>query len=754
MKKTVAGILSFAFFSCIFFSKLSAQQTLILRGRVVDEQTGETLSDANVFDLTSGIGVSTNSYGVYSLSLGKGKRIIRCSLLGYTTRTDTLDITSDKVLNFALKPGNYQLKDVEIVADRRHSGQFRLGQQDIQAMPVVGGESDLMKSLQFLPGVASGNEGANNISVRGSNQWGNLVLLDEAIVFNPNHALSFFSVFNNDAVHDVNLYKSYFPLNYGGRASSVIDVRMKEGNNKESKRKATVGLVSSKVMFEGPLKKDKSSYLVAARFAYPGVTCSLLGNNDDVPNPEMYFYDVNAKFNTIINDRNRIYFSLYSGGDHTVFDELVRGYGMDWGNATSTFRWNHTLNQKTYTNLSAIFSNYYYRYKNYADGLHYLWKSNMQSYQLKYDMEHNTSRNLRIKGGGALHFFTTIPGSIDNYGVFTHVVPYRLNRRKMLDFALYGEVEYRFASRFQLNGGIRLSALRTPSGPDYGASTFIVPEPRAELSYEVNRNHRLNISFNQASQNLHMLSNSSVGIPSDMWVPANEKLKPEIMRQFTAGYEWNQSDRNYTFSLEAFYRKTDHIIDFKDDVNLFMNNTIEKEVEQGESESYGVEFYLSKNRGALTGWASYTLSHARNRLANIRDTEYRPVYDRPHNLKLFLNYNINKRWSLSSTFSYSSGMNLTLPVGKYELHGAVLYIYSSRNGYRAPAFHQLDLSGTYRMRKGTLTCSIINLYGRKNVFSIYAGRGGEEYYKPMDIAQTYKIYLYGIVPSITYSFEF
>ena len=750
MKKSVVCISLFVLLGCSSLSELSAQ-TLVVRGRVVDGQTGEVLSDANVFDYTSGVGVSTNSYGMYSISLEKGKRIIRCSVLGYVTQTDTLNIISDKVLNFALQPGDYQLKDVEVVADRRHTGQFRLGQKDIQALPTVGGEPDLLKSLQFLPGVASGNEGANNISVRGSNQWGNLVLLDEAVVFNPNHALSFFSAFNNDAVQSVNLYKSYFPLNYGGRASSVIDIRMKEGNNKKHKRMATVGLVASKVMFEGPLKKDKSSYLVAGRFAYPGLTCSLLGNKF-APDPQMYFYDVNAKINTIIDDRNRIYFSVYTGGDHTVFDRFVRGYGMDWGNATSTFRWNHVLNHKTYTNLSAIFSNYYYRYKNYSDGLHYLWKSNMQSYQLKYDLEHTASRNLKIKAGGALHFFTTRPGSLDNYGGFTHVVPFQMDRRKMLDVGLYGEIEYRFASRFQLNGGIRLAALYTPSGPGYEGKTFIVPEPRAELSYDLNYNNRLNISFNQASQNLHMLSNSSVGIPSDMWIPANKNLEPEVMRQLAVGYEWNKLDRQYTFSMEAFYRKSDHIIDFKDDVNIFMNNLIEKEVEQGEAESYGVEFYLSKNKGDLTGWASYTLSHVRNRLANIKDTEYRPVYDRPHNLKLFLNYNINKRWSLSSTFSYCSGMNLTLPVGKYEFQGALLYIYSSRNGYRAPAYHQLDLSAAYRMKKGTLTCSIINLYNRKNVFSIYAGRGDVHY--SMDAAKKYKIYLYGIVPSITYSFEF
>lgn len=750
MKESFISLLFVTVLSVVGIGK-SAAQTVVIRGRIVDKQTGEVLAGANIFEQNTENGTSSNAYGLYSMSLKKGVQVIRCSILGYVTRTDTLNLTSNKVIDFALAPDNYLLEMVEVVGDLKHAGQHRLGQKDIQALPVVGGEPDLMKALQYLPGVASGNEGANNISVRGSNQWGNLTLLDEAVVYNPNHALSFFSVFNNDAIQSVDLYKSYFPLNYGGRASSVIDVRMKEGNNKERNRMATIGLVASKVMLEGPLKEDKSSYLVSARFAYPGFTCSTLGGKD-APDPQMYFYDVNAKINTYINDCNRIYFSVYSGGDHTVFDRLVRGYGMDWGNTTATFRWNHVLNQKTFTNLSAIFSNYYYRYKTYSDGLRYLWKSNMQSYQLKYDMEYSASPHLKIKGGSAFHLFTTVPGSLDNYGGFTHVVPYSMDRRKLLDMALYGEVKYRFATHFQLNGGIRLSALYSPSGPTYGAKTFITPEPRAELTYQMNQSNRFNISFNQSSQNLHMLSNSSVGLPSDMWIPVNEKLQPAVMRQLTAGYEWSAADRQYTFSLEAFYRKTDHIIDFKDDVNLFMNNALEGEVEQGTSKSYGLEFYVSKNRGPFTGWMSYTLSRARNYLPNIKDTEYRPVYDRPHNLKVFLNYNFNKRWSLSSTFSYCSGMNLTLPVGKYDFQGVLLYIYSSRNNYRAPAFHQLDLSATYRLNKGVLTCSLINLYNRKNVFSIYAGRGNN--YNSMVSTKVYKVYLYGMLPSLTYSFKF
>lgn len=743
------SIVSFIFF-ILCLAEISSQN-VILRGRVTDAESGEILSDANLFEQNAKTGMATNAYGLYSMTLQRGTCIVRCSMLGYITQTDTLNLVSNKVLNFALKPDNYLLQSVEVLGSRKHSGQLSLTQKDIQALPMIGGEPDLMKSLQYLPGVVSGNEGANNISVRGGNQWGNLVLLDEAIVYNPNHTLSFFSVFNNDAVQKVNLYKSYFPLNYGGRASSVIDVRMKEGNNKERNRTASVGLIASKVLFEGPLKKGKSSYLVSARVGYPSAPLALFGGKI-ASQPSMYFYDVNAKINKTINERNRIYFSLYSGGDHTVFSRLVRGYGMDWGNATATLRWNHVLNEKTYGNWSAIFSNYYYRYKSLSDGLHYLWKSNMQSYQMKYDLEHWFTNRLKVKSGAAAHFFTTMPGEVEKSGEPSNIVPYRMEQRKLLDAALYGEVEYKISPQFLLNAGVRLSALHAPKTQGYGSKTFFLPEPRAELSYYPDRNNRISVSFNQTSQTLHMLSNSSVGLPSDIWVPANALLKPAVMRQVALGYERNIMDRLYTFSVEAYYRKTNRIIDYKDNANIFLNNRIEDEIETGSSKAYGIEFYLTKNRGKFTGWLSYTLSRSRNRLTNIKDTEYRPVYDRPHNLKLFLNYNIGKRLSLSSTFSFCSGMNVTLPTAKYASQGAVLFIYTERNGYRAPAFHQLDISGTYRFNKGrSLTLSVINLYSRKNVFSIYAGREG---YSSMHRSMLYKMYLYGIVPSLTYSFKF
>lgn len=726
----------------------SFAQKVIVRGRVTDVNTGELLSDANVLEQISAQGMATNAYGLYSITLPTGTCILQCSMLGYITWTDTLNLSENKVINIALKPNDYRLRGVEVVGARKHSGQFALNAKDIQALPVAGGEPDLLKSLQFLPGVQSGNEGANNISVRGSSQWGNLVLLDEAVVYNPTHALSFFSIFNNDAIQKVNLYKSYFPLKYGGRSSSVIDVRMREGNSKKRERSASIGLIASKVLFEGPLKKKNGSYLVSGRLGYPGPVVGLLGSNL-TSKPQMLFYDINGKVNISLNDRNRFFFSLYSGGDHTVFNKLVKGYGMDWGNTTATVRWNHVLTNRTTVNTSAIFSNYYYRYKSLSDGLHYLWKSNMQSYQFKSDWETHISNSLSLKSGFNMHWFTTMPGAVRKYGKDSNVMPSQLSRRNLLDMALYAEGEYRFWSRFQLNGGLRLTMLHAPAASIYAAKTYVLPEPRAELSYMPNSFNRVTLSYTEATQSIHMLSSSSVGIPSDMWVPANALLEPSVMKQIALGYEYNFLQRRYTFSVEGYIRRMRHVADYKENANIFQNDQIETEVETGSAKGGGIEFYISKNEGALTGWLSYTLSKVRNTIDGV---EYKPVYDRPHNLKLFLNWNVGQHWALSSTFSYASGMNLTLPVGKYYFQDAVFYIYSGRNGYRAPAFHQLDFAATYRFKKDrTFTLSIANVYNRKNAFAIYAGRDGVV---SAAYSRIYKLYLYGVVPSFTYTFKF
>lgn len=729
-------------------------QQFVVSGRVIDAQTGEILSDANIWDKTDGAGVVSNAYGLYTIRVNAGVCILQCSMLGYTTQIDTLNVDRNSVVNFMLHPSDYQLGQVEVTGSKMHSGQFRLNQKDIQALPVVGGEPDLLKALQYLPGVSAGNMGTNNISIRGSDQWGNLVLLDEAVVYNPNHALSFFSVFNNDAIQKVNLYKSYFPLTYGGRASAVIDVRMREGNTQKREVQATVGIIASKLMLERPFKNRKGSYLISGRVAYPGVWVNLWkSNRSRLKGTEMTFYDVNAKINRNLGDRDRIYFSVYNGGDHTVFERLIKGYGMNWGNTTATFRWNHILNEKIYTNCSAIFSNYYYRYESLRDGLRYLWKSDMQSYQLKYDMEYSHSNALKLKTGVALQRVSTMPGSVKKFedDNKSNIVPYRMESRKMLDMALYGEMEWNFADRFQLNAGVRLSALNTSKTSSFSSQTYLLVEPRAELSYQLEKTGRLVLSYNQASQNMHMLSNSSVGLPSDIWLPANALLKPAVMRQIALGYEKSLGNGVYGLSVEGYYRRTNGVIDYVDDANLFLNNRLESQIlTGGKSKGYGIETSLVKNTGRLSGRASYTFSRAFNRIAGVEEgRDYPSILDRPHNFRLFLNYAISRRWEVASTFSYGSGMNLTMPIAQYQYECHLYYIYSSRNGYRAPAYHQWDVSSTWHLRRGSIAFSIINLYNRKNVFTIYASRAGRN-----TDAQVYKMYLYGVLPSVSYTIKF
>ena len=426
---------------------------------------------------------------------------------------------------------------------------------------------------------------------------------------------------------------------------------------------------------------------------------------------------------------------------------------MNWGNTTATFRWNRVWTDQLSGNFSAIFSNYYYRYKSITDGMKFLWKSNIQSYQLKYDADYAVNNALHIRIGLSAHVFTTMPGSISSWGDFSNVVPYRMDRRSLLDMAAYGEATYKISSAWQLNGGIRLPVFYTPKVGELKQKCYIIPEPRAELFYFPGTGNRLHAAFTQSSQNLHMLSNSSVGIPSDMWIPANGQLKPAVMKQVALGYERSLAKGMYTLSLETYYRKTNHIVDFVDNANIFLNNQIETQLTTGYSKAYGAEFYISKNSGRLTGWISYTFSRARNYIATLGDKEYPPVYDRPHSLKIFLNYEAGRkrRCAFAATFSYNSGMNLTLPIAHYRVNGTAFYIYSTRNGYRAPAFHELNLSMTCKTgKRGRLILSVMNVYNRKNVFTIYTSRDDYDF---SDIGM-HKMYLYGALPSISYQFTF
>lgn len=757
MKKILIILLCFCSYS------LLAQQRVI-HGNVLDAKTGESVVGAYIFGEKSAAGSISNAYGFYSVTFPADEVIFCCSMLGYELFKDTLPQTNNGTVTIRLNPIDYKLQDVVVYAPyQNHAGFHHLSASQIKRLPTMGGEPDLMKTLQFLPGVMSGNDGANNLSVRGGSQWQNLVLLDEAVVYNPNHSLSFFSVFNSDAVKQVDLYKAYIPLAYGGRLSSVMDIHMNEGNNKQLGIKGGVGLLASRLMVEGPIVKEKISFMVSGRYGYPGEVANFLSNIETIGNDiqqlngaDIGFYDINAKVNAILNNKNRLFISFYNSKDRFKSAAFIDDYLMNWGNTTGTLRWNSTFNDKLNVNTTFCMSNYFYDYTQLADGQNYKWKSDMQSYALRNDWDYYFSNRVRIKSGINIEYFTTKPGEIDKATESSNILPYVMESRQSLETVIYSELQLTMNPLWRIIGGIRLAGNYSYANTLLKEKLYLNPEPRFELQFVPDKTTTYSLSGIVTTQNMHLLSNSSIGIPSDIWVPANEKLKPSSAYQISAGYKKQLSNNQYTFSAEGYYKNMQNIVDYKDNANIFMNNKIEEQLEKGWADSYGIEFYLSKNHGPLTGWVSYTLSKATNHIKTVNNGKgYAPVYDRPHDLKLFGTYQISSKWWASSTLTLRSGMNVTMPISHYVYQGSAFYEYTERNGYRAPMFRQLDIAFTYRPEiknrwQSEWVFGVMNVLNRKNVFSMYAGRDRLLLGK----SGAYKMYLHGIMPSISYNFKF
>ncbi|HML71395.1 MAG TPA: carboxypeptidase-like regulatory domain-containing protein [Macellibacteroides fermentans] len=757
MKKILIILLCFCSYS------LLAQQRVI-HGNVLDAKTGESVVGAYIFGEKSAAGSISNAYGFYSVTFPADEVVFCCSMLGYELFKDTLPQTNNGTVTIRLNPIDYKLQDVVVYAPyQNHAGFHHLSASQIKRLPTMGGEPDLMKTLQFLPGVMSGNDGANNLSVRGGSQWQNLVLLDEAVVYNPNHSLSFFSVFNSDAVKQVDLYKAYIPLAYGGRLSSVMDIHMNEGNNKQLGIKGGVGLLASRLMVEGPIVKEKISFMVSGRYGYPGEVANFLSNIETIGNDiqqlngaDIGFYDINAKVNAILNNKNRLFISFYNSKDRFKSAAFIDDYLMNWGNTTGTLRWNSTFNDKLNVNTTFCMSNYFYDYTQLADGQNYKWKSDMQSYALRNDWDYYFSNRVRIKSGINIEYFTTKPGEIDKATESSNILPYVMESRQSLETVIYSELQLTMNPLWRIIGGIRLAGNYSYANTLLKEKLYLNSEPRFELQFVPDKTTTYSLSGIVTTQNMHLLSNSSIGIPSDIWVPANEKLKPSSAYQISAGYKKQLSNNQYTFSAEGYYKNMQNIVDYKDNANIFMNNKIEEQLEKGWADSYGIEFYLSKNHGPLTGWVSYTLSKATNHIKTVNNGKgYAPVYDRPHDLKLFGTYQISSKWWTSSTLTLRSGMNVTMPISHYVYQGSAFYEYTERNGYRAPMFRQLDIAFTYRPEiknrwQSEWVFGVMNVLNRKNVFSMYAGRDRLLLGK----SGAYKMYLHGIMPSISYNFKF
>lgn len=764
-------------FLALFILPAFSQNNYTISGTIRDSSSGEELIGviASVKELPA-TGVSTNEYGFYSLTLKEGTYTILYSYLGYKTDSVKVSLHQNIKLNIKMHTAGSTLQQVTVSAKKSNqnvtsaqTGMVQLDVKEISKIPVFFGEKDILKTMQLLPGIVSAGDGNSGFYVRGGASDQNLILLDEAPVYNASHLLGFFSVFNSDAIKDVTLYKSGMPAQYGGRLASVEDIRMKDGNDQSYHVSGGIGLISSRLMFEGPIKKGKGSFLITGRRTYADLFLKL-SNNANLRNSSLYFYDLNAKGNYTLGDKDRIYLSGYFGKDVLGADNM---FGINWGNATGTLRWNHIYAPKLFSNTSLIFSNYNYNITLSSGGLNIGIQSTIRDWHLKEEFEYFPNTKNKILFGIESIYHTMVPGNI--FSNDSNINSTNIQTRYALENAVYASDEIKVSERLKLMAGIRLTtfslmgpgtfytynsdgAITDSSKYSSGqfVKTYINPEPRFNVSYMLDENSSVKASYDRNVQNLHLLSNSTSTSPTDLWIPSSNNVKPEIADQFSVGYYRNFMDNAYEFSVETYYKTMQNQIDYKNGAQLQLNQNVESQLLFGQGRSYGAEFFLKKKFGKFTGWVGYTLSKTQLQIAGINDGNwYNARQDITNDVDIVLIYELNKRWTFSATWVYNTGYPVTFPSGKYEINGNILYYYTSRNGYRMPAYDRADVGVTYQCKKhkryqADWSFSIYNVYDRWNAYTITFQQN------PNNPEETQAVLtsLFGIIPSVSYDFKF
>lgn len=751
-----------------------------LSGHVTDAETGEELIGANIYVRELGSGTVANKYGFYSLTLKEDEYTIGFSFIGYSTTEMKIKMFGNQVLNIELQKSQTHLEEVSISTVKKNAnitnlemGAVHLPIQSIRRIPALMGEVDVIKAIQLLPGVSSPSEGSSGFSVRGGSIDQNLVLLDEATVYNASHMMGFFSVFNNDAIKEVNLYKGDIPASSGGRLASLLDVRMKDGNYKKFQATGGIGSISSRLTLEGPIVKDKTSFLVAGRRTYADLFLPLLGG-DEVKNSKLHFYDLNLKVNHIVNENNRIFLSSYFGRD--VFANEFAG--MAYGNRSFTIRWNHLFSQKLFSNFSLINSFYDYELgtpSNQPNG--FLWKSDLSDLSAKADFIYYAKPEYTFKFGAISTYHQFTPGIISGTGEETLFTEFKVPDNFALESGLYAMSEHTLGDHWSVKYGLRLSVFQnigkatiynydqyymavdsTVYSQGEIFNTYAGLEPRLGLNYTINDKNSIKASYNRTRQYLQLAQNSTAGTPLDIWFSASPNVKPQVSDQFALGYFKNMRDNRLEASVEAYYKIMNNTIDFRDHAVLFLNPLLDGEIRTGKSWSYGLEFLLRINEKKFNGWLAYTLSKTERQIEGINEGNvYAAPYDKPHDISIVLNYLHNKRLTFSANWVYSNGLPATFPTGRYEILGKILPIYSARNEYRYDNYHRLDLSVSLEGKKkpnrnwqGEWNFSIYNAYNRKNTWAINFVQDEVD----PNISYAEKTYLFPIVPAITYNFKF
>jgi len=772
-------------------------KSFTISGIISDAETGETLLGANIIVKNTRKGTTTNEYGFYSLTVPKGNHTLIISYLGYTTIEKEIELTQSIKFNAELEEDEGQLDDVLIKAGESKKVNLRTPQmsvarlsvQSIKKIPAVLGEVDIIRSIQLLPGVTNSGEGASGFNVRGGAEDQNLVLLDEAVIYNSSHLFGFFSVFNADAVKDIKLYKGGIPARFGGRASSVLDIRQKDGNSKNFKLSGGIGIISSRLTAEGPTFKDKGSFLVSGRASYAHLFLKL---SEKTKKNSAQFYDLNFKTNYEVNENNKLYLSGYYGNDDINFDNSFKN---SYGNLTGNLRWNHLFNDKLFSNLSMIYSKYNYNLEIDTDGID--WKSDINNYNLKYDLDYYLNDTYKFNFGFSGIYYDFNPGRLSSLNKSSGVNPRKLDDKFGFESGIYAGLEHKLSNKLTAQYGMRYSNFirlgkqtlneytndlpvvynndlgiyesATPIGEtEYGKNEKIKSfgnfEPRLALSYQLNEKSSIKASYNRIAQYLHLISNTTSATPLDVWAPSGKFIEPQLANQYALGYFRNFKQNMFSFEGEVYYKTIDNRIDYINGAELIAQNTIETEILSGESRAYGLELLLRKNRGDFTGWIAYTLSKSEQQTLGgeaggpgiNNGNWYNTAYDRTHDISVTGSYRLNEKWSLATNFAFQTGRPVTYPNGQFQYNGLTVAIYSNRNADRLPAYHRLDISATLtpgknknRNWKSEWVFGIYNLYGRKNAASISFAQNTDT-----SLNEAIQTSIFGFMPSVTYNFKF
>lgn len=773
--------------------RISAQDKFSLSGKIKDIENNETLLGVNVIIKELQTGTVSNAYGFYSITLPEGIYTIQVTYLGFETVTETINLNKNIKKDFLLKPESEMLNEVVITDSfeqqnirKPEMSVNRLKQATIKQIPVVFGEADVLRSIIQLPGVTNAGEGSSGFNVRGGSADQNLILLDEAVIFNSSHLFGLFSIFNPDAVKDLKLYKGGIPAQYGGRVSSVLDIKQKDGNNKEFQGNASVGIISSKLLVEGPIQKEKSSFLVSGRSTYAHLFLTLIDN----PN-KAYFYDFTAKANYAINDNNKVMVSSYFGRD---FFSLDGSFDNTYGNSFVNLRWNHIFNDKLFSNMSLIGGEYVYNLG--LDLVGFDFESGIQNLNFKYDFNHYISDNFKLNYGLNSFYYIINPGLIEPTGDDSGINERQLTKKYAFENAFFLSAEHQFTDKLSAEYGLRWSSffrlgqdelniyennLPLIYNSQFGIyeraepigtrsddrseilSSFNNLEPRLSLAYTFNENTSVKASYNRMAQYLHLISNTNSPTPLDVWAPSGPFLEPQQLNQYAVGYFKRLKNGMFDLSVESYFKTVENRIDFIDGADLIAADAIEQETLNGEARSYGLEFMFKKNKGKLTGWVAYTLSRAEQRTPGRTPEEpginngewYLANFDRTHDLTVLGNYKLNDNWDFNANFTLQSGQTANFPVGQFNFQGLTVPIFEGRNRDRLPTFHRLDISVTYTPKKqpkrfkGSWNFGIYNVYNRRNAASINFQENrntGEN--------EAIRFSIFGIVPSVSYNIEF